>query len=139
MERPVAEKRGPGVTIGGHLRVRSRRRLIPNGSRKGSRAVRARLRVFAPVAATVTKSREAGGAAATPPPPCHTTVRTGPYPAVRDGYASIPRIRTECGLGFRFQSSPRTAQPLPFPPLGLHPSAQKRSPVRSGYSAVCRP
>jgi hypothetical protein len=60
MERPVAEKRGPGVTIGGHLRVRSRRRLIPNGSRKGSRAVRARLRVFAPVAATVTKSGEAG-------------------------------------------------------------------------------
>src|ERR1017187_3106007 len=63
----------------------------------------------------------------------------GPYTAVRDGYASIPRIRTECGLVFRFQSSPRTAQPLPFPPLGLHPSAQKRSPVRSGYSAVCRP
>src|ERR1017187_1661428 len=50
-----------------------------------------------------------------PAPPCHTTVRTGPYTAVRDGYASIPRIRTECGLGFRFQSSPRTAQPLPFP------------------------
>src|ERR1022692_3777060 len=48
-----------------------------------------------------------------PADPCHTTVRTGPYTAVRDGYASIPRIRTECGLGFRFQSSPRTAQPLP--------------------------
>src|ERR1039457_7212752 len=50
-----------------------------------------------------------------PAAPCHTIVRTGPYTAVRDGYASIPRIRTECGLGFRFQSSPRTAQPLPFP------------------------
>src|ERR1022692_4761205 len=74
-----------------------------------------------------------------PADPCHTTVRTGPYTAVRDRYASSPRIRTECGLGFRFHSSPRTAQPLPFPPLGLHPSAQKRSPVRSGYSAVCRP
>src|ERR1019366_9355527 len=62
-----------------------------------------------------------------PADPCHTTVRTGPYTAVRDGYASIPRIRTECGLGFRFQSSPRTAQPLPFPPLGLHPSAEEKS------------
>src|ERR1022692_3572545 len=78
MERPVAEKRGPGVTIGGHLRVRSRRRLIPNGSRKGSRAVRARLRVFAPVAATVTKSGEAGAPKAKIAPPGR--VKRGPLP-----------------------------------------------------------
>jgi hypothetical protein len=27
--------------------------------------------------------------------PCHTTVHTGPYTAVRDGYASSPRITKE--------------------------------------------
>src|SRR5215471_6089786 len=44
-----------------------------------------------------------------------------------------------CWLGFRFHSSPLTIQSLPFPPLGLHPSAPKRSPVRAGYSAAGRP
>src|ERR1035438_7346776 len=46
----------------------------------------------------------------------------------------LPPSIDSCWLGFRFHSSPRTLQALPFPPFGLHPSAQKRSPVRSGYS-----
>src|ERR1039457_1988739 len=71
-----------------------------------------------------------GGGPPPPPPPCHTTVRTGPYTAVRDGYASIPRIRTECGLGFRFQSSPRTAQPLPFPSRLSGITRQRRREVQ---------
>src|ERR1039457_6763713 len=60
---------------------------------------------------TLGRDRHRGGGH--PPTPATPPVRTGPYTAVRDGYASIPRIRTECGLGFRFQSSPRTAQPFP--------------------------
>src|SRR5260370_11228349 len=60
----------------------------------------------------------------------------------------LPPSIDSCWLGFRSHSSPRTIQSLPFPPLGLHPSTPKRSPVarseehtselQSHLNLVCR-
>src|SRR5271155_6123944 len=67
--------------------------------------------------------------------PSHTTVRTGPYTAVRE--VRLTRLDL-CWLGVRVHSPPSAIRCLPVPPAGLHPSAPMRSPVSTGCSAACR-
>src|SRR4051812_15580238 len=50
----------------------------------------------------------------------------------------LPPPAESCWPGFRDHASPDTIRSLPSPLSGLHPWAQKRSPVRAGYSAACR-
>ena len=60
-----------------------------------------------------------------------------------DAFHEVPRNAKRSQDDITFQSKWRGLTEVvsiaaPFPPLGLHPSASKRSPVASGYSAACR-
>src|ERR1039458_897051 len=95
-------------------------------------------------------SRGRAGGGQPPPPPCHTTVRTGPYTAVRVGYADTSSNNegspsdlkyalespTDRALAFARYQGPRPLPAVLLASRGSTPSSSRAARRRRGVNPL---